>query len=74
MREYTIGSEIDITYRYIDSINTSPSETLDTSLLRIFEYFVNGFDADDSFRKIQFNDDSRENIFSPSKAVLSRKY
>lgn len=58
--EYTTTSEIDI--MYIDSINTSPWEMLNTSLFRAFEYFVNSFGANDSFRKIQFNDDSCENI------------
>ena len=70
-------SEIDI--MYIDSINTSPSETLDI-LLHIFECFVNTFDIDDSSRKIQFDDDSRENIFVrvkqyyPIKNVSSAAY
>lgn len=49
---------------YIDSINTSPSEMLDISSLRIFEYFVRGFGTDDRFQKIQFNDDSHKNIFA----------
>lgn len=59
MREYMVASEIDIIY--IDSINISPLQRCWISSLRIFECVVS---VQYNFRKIQFNDDHRENIFA----------